>query len=124
MGCDYYIIVALIVKYNRDNEVDICFIKVDRLKMYLMFKYNCDANEEDYIRLANREIEYVGNVYSNMDRIVYENNKWNVDNKTVINEYYAYLANKGISLDCVINIERKHLKMKKQLIKREPNRIT
>lgn len=117
MGCDYYIIVALIVKYNRENEVDICFIKVDRLKMYLMFKYNCDVDGEDYVQLANREIEHVGKVYSNMDRVIYENYKWNIDDKNVMSEYHAYLTNKGISLDSVINIERKHLKMKKQLIK-------
>lgn len=113
MGCDYYIIVALIVEYNKNDTQDICFIKLDRFRMYFMFIYNYDEDRDDYDKLANKEIEQVAEIYSNMNRILYQNKKWNVQDKDRINEYYNHLNSKCINLDDVTKLETKYLKMKK-----------
>lgn len=114
MDCDYYIIVALIVKHVKDNITHSHFIKIDKLKMYYMFIYGYD-NTNNYTQLANNEIENVTKIYFNMDRTIYENRKWILQDKKFIMRYNTYLINNGIKLEDVINIQKKHYKMKKQL---------
>lgn len=115
MGCDYYIIQALIITHKKNDSTDISFIKLDRFKMYLMCIFSYNWNKDNCNKLVNREIDQVADVYSNMDRTIYEKDQWKIQDLDIIDEYLDHVRNKNIDWKSVIKIEKKHLKMRKNI---------
>lgn len=107
MDFDYYIVTTLIVKCQKNNMIEIHSIEFERYKMYylFLFGYKYDNN---YSNLAKKEIEYVSEIYSGMDHVIYENKDWKIDVTILITEYTNYMTINGIDLNDVIKIEKKH----------------
>jgi len=111
MDFDYYIIATLMVNCNKNDILETHFIEYERYKMYYLFIFNGDEyNTNNFV--AKKEIDYVSEVYNNMDHIIYENKQWLT--KIMITEYTNYLTLNGIDLNDVIKIEKRHHYQKKE----------
>lgn len=112
MDFDYYIIAILMIQCNKHDIIETHFIEFERYKMYYLFIFDNDKNKNNYNILAKKEIDYVSEVYKNMDHIIYKDKRW-IDG--IINtEYIKYLTLNGIDLSDVIMIEKRHHYQKKE----------
>ncbi|ARF12142.1 hypothetical protein Klosneuvirus_3_277 [Klosneuvirus KNV1] len=112
MDFDYYIIAILMVKCIKNDIIETHFIEFERYKMYYLFIFNGDEDNTNYNCLAKKEIEYISEIYSRMDHVIYENKQWT--SHIMITEYTNHLTLNGIDLNDVINIEKKHHYQKKE----------
>jgi hypothetical protein len=104
MGCDYYIITYLVVRYTGGDEVEE-YIQYDRLGMYYSFLYDRDI--DDYDDLAKQELMDTLKIYQRQDKILYERGEWLIRDSAV-QSYIDVLYSKGVSMDSVVSIEKKY----------------
>lgn len=107
MGCDYYIIVELVVTYQKNDKIKTKYLEYNRLRMYHYFSYDKDV--DNYNKLAKAEMEFEEEQYKKQDKTLYENKSWLIQKDDVIAEYIEFLAQNKISFDQVIKIEKRHM---------------
>jgi hypothetical protein len=105
MGCDYYIIIYLIVKYTGGGEEVEEYIEYDKRDMYYSCLYDTDVH--DYEDFAKQERIDALQIYRQYNKILYETPNWLIK-ESAVQSYINTLLSRGISMDSVLRIEKRH----------------